>query len=125
MTDPQILIDYEAHGLALATRSGILDDLREALECDEISAAIVEPLADDEPTRAHLAALRARAERIRTAISAIEAEMDRRAIAHYRAERDRLLEIATRPGQGPAVTSLLRPLIADAESAIARIEEGW
>ncbi len=50
--------------------------------------------------------------------------MDRRAIAHYRAEADRLLEIATRPGQGPAVTSLLRPLIADAESAIARIEEG-
>lgn len=43
MTDPQILIDYEAHGLALATRPGILDDLREALECDEISAAIVEP----------------------------------------------------------------------------------
>lgn len=115
MTDPQILLDYEAHGLAIAERPGILDDLREALECDEISAAIVEPLADDEPTRAHLAALRARAKRIRAAYAAVVAELGRRAVAHHLAERDRLLEIATRPGNSQAVTDSLRPLIVARE----------
>ena len=84
MTDPQILLDYEAQGFAIAERPGILDDLREALECDEISAAIVEPLADDEPTRAHLAALRARAKRIREIIG--DVWMERRRLEQRRAE---------------------------------------
>ena len=86
MTDPKILLDYEAHGLTIAERPGILDDLQEALDCDEISAAFVEPLADDEPTRAHLAALRSRADRIREIIG--DVWMEQRRLAQRRAEAD-------------------------------------
>lgn len=44
MTDPQILLDYEAHGLAIAERPGILDDLREALDANR-SACIRAPMS--------------------------------------------------------------------------------
>ncbi len=42
--------------------------------------------------------------------------------ARYRADADRLLEIATRPGNGSGVARVLAPLIADAEKTAAEYD---
>lgn len=111
MTDPQILLDYEAHGLAIAERPGILDDLQEALDAH---------VTDDETGHRALGEV---LWRLRAAYAAVVAELGRRAVAHHLAERDRLLEIATRPGNSQAVTDILRPLIATREDDAKWIAE--
>lgn len=119
MTDPQILLDYEAHGLAIAERPGILDDLREALDAN-LTACIRAHVTDDETGHRALGEI---AWRLRAAYAAVFAELGRLAVAHHLAERDRLLEIATRPGNSQAVTDGLRPLIDACEATAKRIEE--
>ena len=102
MADPQILLDYDAHGLALADRPGILDDLREALDAN-LTADLTF--------------------RLRSAFTALDAELGRRAVAYHLGERDRLLEIATRPGNSQAVADILHPLITAAEGNAARVAD--
>ena len=73
-----------------------LVSLLEQLACAEASIAIVEPLADDEPTRAHLAGLRQTAAQVREQIAEIVAVLPTYDAEWRRAAAGRLM--ATRTG---------------------------
>ena len=66
------------------------------LDCAEMSAAIVEPVADDAPTRAHLAGLKTQASAAHAEIAEIVAVLPTYDAAWRRAAADRLM--ATRTG---------------------------
>ncbi len=114
MTDPPALSMFTFLGLGCVDYPFLLPDLRDELEADERAIDRLDA-CDDEAT---IAALRARAERIRAAIAEISGYLDLRAETFRAVEADRLLEIATRPGNSRAVTDLMLPLIEAAEKPL-------
>ena len=88
--------DADAGGWGKAWIPSRLVSLLEQLACAEASIAIVEPLADDEPTRAHLAGLRQTAAQVREQIAEIVAVLPTYDTERRRAVADRLM--ATRTG---------------------------
>ncbi len=114
MTDPAALSMFAAIGLGCVDYPFLLPDLRDELEADERALARLGSSGDE----ATLAALRARAERIRAAIAEVSGYLDLRAETFRAVEADRLLEIATRPGNSRAVTDLMLPLIEAVEKPL-------
>ena len=88
--------DADAGGWGKAWLPARLVTLLADLDCAETSAAIVEPLADDEPTRVHLAGLKAQADAALAEIADIVAVLPTYDAEWRHAAAERLM--ATRTG---------------------------
>jgi len=113
MQDPAALSMFTFLGLGCVDYPFLLHDLRDELEADERSIERLGPSGDE----ATLSALRARAGRLRAAIAEVSGYLDHRAESYRTFEVDRLLDLATRPGQPAALSAIFC-------AQIAALEEG-
>ena len=102
MQDPDALSMFTSLGLGCVDYPFLLPDLRDELEADERAIERIASSGDE----ATVAALRARADRLRAAIAEISDYLDHRAASYRAFEIDRLLELATRPGQPAAISAI-------------------
>jgi hypothetical protein len=111
MTDPQALSMFTFLGLGCVDYPFLLPDLRDELEADERAIERLASSGDEET----LAALQARADRLRAAIAEVSGYLDHRAESYRAFEIDRLLDLATRPGQPAAISAIFCAQIAALE----------
>ena len=111
MQDTPALSMFAFLGLGCVDYPFLLPDLRDELEADERAIERLGSSGDE----ATLTALRARAERLRTAVAEVSGYLDHRAESYRAVEIDRLLELATRPGQPAAISAIFCAQIAEIE----------